>query len=155
MIYIKLTILFLGISVALVLQDVIVFQYACNCNFDGPTIDYYGFPFIYRNNLVQACSGCGDLYVSGFLGNVFFGFTILTIAYYVFIKKILSLLNPRIKTFIFWFLTILYTAIISFNLYVYEWGINWTHDMKVYCVETPCEQKIIFFNEFKGNGSVY
>ncbi len=152
---IKKRLLILIISIALLLQDVIVFRYACNCNFDGPNIDYYGFPFIYRNNLTQACSGCGNLYLSGFIGNILFWFMLIYIFYFIYVKFAAPIINLKIQTFFAWLLTITSIGIILFNIYVYEWTIEMSCDQDLYCKESQCKREIKFFIPNKDSFSVY
>lgn len=112
------------LSASISLLDIITVRYDCDYLGDmGP--GFYGFPFKYRTTIPWVNSMSGVFYISGFLSNILFYFTLILLSILILKRKILNLIVRKILRITGYVITLILLLLASLNFLVTDWRFEW------------------------------
>lgn len=124
----------------------ITFKYSCDYPEYGPT--FYGLPFVQQTNTTWVNSFSGEIYISGFLGNLF----LWSLFFFGILNLISYRLRDSLKKLSFYFGLLSFSICIFFvslHFSVYEWRATWSHNdfkLNYYNKDIQCERDLLFFH---------
>ncbi|WP_452220986.1 hypothetical protein [Lacinutrix salivirga] len=136
----------LCIAVGFTLPHFITFKYVCETSERWP--HFYGFPFVQSTNGTWVFSMSGNLFISGFIGNVLF-WSVLIYGLVYFLDSITSKIFKTVGKVIIVILCALSLFIIYFEVFVFDWNVHWSHNdfkMSYYEQDLDCERTFEFFD---------
>jgi len=121
---VKYILIALILSASIPLLDIITIRYDCDYLGDmGP--GFYGFPFKYRTTIPWVNSMSGVFYISGFLSNIVFYFTLTLLSIMLLKKVILNLILRKILRITGYVITITLLLLASLNYMITDWRFEW------------------------------
>ncbi|SNR16424.1 hypothetical protein [Tenacibaculum jejuense] len=133
------------LSLGMITDDFLIFEYICDYPELGPR--FYGFPFVQETNTTWVNSMSGEIYLFGFLGNFIFWIVLFRILIQLFIKLKQTVIIKLIQ--------VLVSVLSLFYTYAYflaiDWRLSLTHDnfkLHYYQSEPSCK-KIFKFSRWE------
>ncbi len=135
----KKILLLIVLSLGMITDDFLVFEYTCNYPELGPK--FYGFPFVQETNTTWVNSMSGEIYILGFIGNLIIWTLIFGIVFQL-LKRIRNSIGFKV------FVTVLMLYALFFSCVYFsiiDWRFSYSHDdFKVHYYQSKPDCKPIF-----------